>query len=135
MVENTVVKEQLTDEMIDVGELLIKKLDENDVPIRVALWLFMRDVNEWRLLLESPDISLLGPRKIYHQIEKARNMLGPQSEIVPLSVISLLNERDQLVQLLGLAMRTDKTTSRIRFTKNVIQGHYIDDALIYRNAA
>ena len=135
MVENTVVKEQLTDAMIDVGELLIKQLDENGVPIRVALWLFMPDINEWRLRLESPDIPLLGPRKIYEQIEKARHMLGPQSEAVPLSVISLLNERDQLVQLLGSAMRTGNTTSRIRFTKNVINGHYISDALIYRNAA
>ncbi len=135
MVVDTVVKEQLTDAMIEVGELLTKKLDDIGFPIRIALWLYLPDRNQWRLYFESPDIPITGPRMVFEQIEKARNLLGEQGEIVPLSMISLLNQREELFQLLLSAVRTNKTMSRIRFSRNVINGHYIDDALIYRNAA
>ncbi len=135
MVEDTVVKEQLTDAMIEVGELLTKKLDDIGFPIRVALWLYLPDRNQWRLYFESPNIPITGPRKVYEQIEKARNLLGEQGETVPLSMISLLNEHEELFQMLKSGARTDKTTTRFRFSRNVINGHYIDDALIYRNAA
>ncbi len=39
-----------------------------------------------------------------------------------------------LVRLLRVALKTGGGLSRIRFSKNVINGHFIDDALIYRVA-
>jgi hypothetical protein len=39
-----------------------------------------------------------------------------------------------LVRLLRVAARTAPGVNRIRFSKNVINGHFIDDALIYRVA-
>lgn len=69
------------------------------------------------------------------QIEEARKALGSQAERVPLSVIGLMDTNHQLVQTLGIALRTGPGVSRVRFSKNVVNGHFIDDALIYRSAA
>ena len=135
MAENTVVKEQLSDEMIEAGAQLTQKLDDLGMPISVAMWLFMPDINEWRLFFASPKLSTTGPREVYMQIEEARKALGSQAERVPLSVIGLMDTNHQLVQTLGSALPTGPGVSRVRFSKNVVNGHFIDDALIYRSAA
>jgi hypothetical protein len=135
MAEDTVVKEQLTDEMIEAGAQLTQKLDDQGLPIAVAMWFFMSDINEWRLLFASPKLSATGPREVYKQIEEARKALGAQAERVPLSVIGLMDTNHQLVQLLQSLLHVGPGVSRVRFSKNVLNGHFIDDALIYRSAA
>lgn len=135
MAENTVVKEQLTDEMIEAGAQLTQKLDELGLPISVAMWFFLSDINEWRLLFASPQSSAEGPRAVYEKIEEARKALGTQAERLPLSAIGLMDTNLELVQLLRGGLRTGPGVHRVRFSKNVINGHFIDDALIYRNAA
>jgi hypothetical protein len=135
MAENTVVKEQLTDEMIEAGAQLTQKLDELGLPIPVAMWFFLPDINEWRLMFASPQLSAEGPRAVYEKIEEARKALGTLAERLPLSAIGLLDTNHQLVQLLRITLRTPPGVSRVRFSKNTINGHFIDDALIYRSAA
>ena len=128
------VKEQLMDDMIEAGARLTEKLDELGLPISVAMWFFTPDINEWRLMFASPTVSTKGAREVYEQIEKARKALGAEAECIPLSVIGLIDTNHQLVQLLRIALHTGPGVSRVRFSKNVINGHFIDDALIYRSA-
>jgi hypothetical protein len=134
MVENAVVKEQLTSAMVDAGAALTAKLDEFGVPVTTALWLFVPDLNEWRLFFASPEVSTKGPRDVYQKIRSAVEQLGANGTSVPLAVIGLLEPEADLVQLLRIAVRAGTGVSRIRFSKNVINGHFIDDALIYRTA-
>ena len=134
MAEGAMVKEQLTGSMIDAGAELTKKLDESGLPVTTALWLFVSEVNEWRLLFASPDVGAKGPRDVYEKIQQAINQLGEKASAVPLSVVGLLDANDDLVRLLKVAIRTGPGVNRIRFSKNVINGHFIDDALIYRAA-
>ena len=135
MAENTVVKEQLTDEMIEAGAQLTQKLDELGMEVSVALWFFISDINEWRLLFASPRLSADGPIEVYKKVEEARKLLGVQAERLPLSEVGLIDTNSQLFQLLRMAVRTGPGIARIRFSKNVINGQFIDDALIYRIAA
>lgn len=128
------VKEQLTPAMVDAGADLTAMLDELGVPVTSALWLFVPDLNEWRLLFASPDVSTKGPRDVYEKIRLAIDRLGPGGVSVPLSVVGLLDPDADLVRLLKAAIKTGPGVSRIRFSKNVINGHFIDDALIYRAA-
>jgi hypothetical protein len=134
MADNTVVKEQLTEEMIEAGAQLTAKLDEMGLPMAAALWFFLPDTNEWRLLFASPALSTAGPREVYKTVEEARRVLGDKAAAVPLSVIGLVDANYELVQLLRDAIQTGAGVSRIRFSKNVVNGHFIEDALIYRMA-
>ena len=135
MVENAVVKEQLTDDMVDGGAQLVRKLDEMGLSVPAALWLFDPEINEWRLLIASPSVSEAGPQEVYRRIEEARKSLGQEGAQIPLSSIGLLPMNHELVGLLGIAMDTGNSIARIRFSKSSINGHFIDDALIYRSAA
>lgn len=56
-----------------------------------------------------------------------------RASAAPLSVTGLLNENAELVKLLRIAIRTGLGISRIQFSKNVINGHFVVDALIYRD--
>jgi hypothetical protein len=130
-----VVKEQLTGVMIDAGAELTAKLDESGLPITTALWFFVPDLNEWRLLFASPEVAARGPREVYEKIQRVVAELGEKASAVPLSIIGLMDADADLVRLLKVAVRTTGPgVSRIRFSKNVINGHFIDDALIYRAA-
>ena len=132
MVENTVVKEQLTDAMIDAGTELTQQLDRMGISTTAALWLFAPEINEWRLCLASPEVTVAGPRAVYEKIWQALDQLKDKASAAPLSVIRVLDADDELVRLLRLAVRTGPGVSRLRFTKNAINGRYIEDALIYR---
>ena len=134
MAENTVVKEQLSAEMIEAGAELTAELDVMDPSITASLWLFEPEINEWRLLIASPEVSKSGRRDIYHKIGLARRALGEKAAAVPMSLISVVDSNQELVQLFRIAVRTGAGVSRVRFSKNVINGHFIDDALIYRVA-
>jgi hypothetical protein len=133
--ENTVVKDQLTDAMVEAGAELTRKLDESGMLTSAALWLFMPEINEWRLLFTSPEVSAQGPRKVYERIRVALEELGDKASAAPLcNRFATLDPNAELVQLLKIAIRTGPEVGRIRFSKNVINGHFIDDALIYRVA-
>jgi hypothetical protein len=87
-----------------------------------------------RLLFASPEVSAQGPRRVYERIRVALEDLGDKASAAPLSVIGLLDPNAELVQLLKIAIRTESGVGRMRFSKNVINGHFIDDALICRVA-
>lgn len=137
MAENTVVvlKEQLTEEMIEVGAELTGKLDEMGLPISAAFWFFLPESNQWRLFFASPLFATSGPRKFYEKIEEARQELGEKAKRVPLSAIGVSSANNQLVELFRIALGVRQGISRIRFSENAVNGHIIDDALIYRLAA
>ncbi len=128
------VKEQLTGSTIGAGAELTRKLDESGLPVTTALWLFGPDLNEWRLLFASPEVATRGPRDVFEKIQQAINQLGEKASAVPLSVVGLLDADADLVRLLKVAIGTGPGVNRIRFSKNVVNGHFIDDALIYRAA-
>lgn len=134
MAENTVVKEQLTDAMVDAGAELTRKLDELGLQVNAALWYFMPDVNEWRLLFASPEVSAKGPRSVYAKIGAAIQQLGAKAAATPLSAIGVLDDEDEIVKVLRALVRTGPALNRMRVTKNAVNGHFIDDALIYRIA-
>lgn len=133
MAENAVVKEQLTEAMIRSGAELTAKLDEMGVAVVAALWFFMPDTNEWRLLFASPEVSTQGPRTVYQKIWKALEEAGGDVAI-PFSMIGVIDADADLVVRLQRGIRTGPGISRIRFSKNVTDGRFIDDALIYRAA-
>lgn len=132
MAENTVVKDQLTEAMIDAGAEVTRKLDETGLRSSAALWLFLTENNEWRLFIALPEVSSQGPRQIYEHIRVILEDLGDRASAAPLSVIGLLDPDDALIRLLRIAIRTGPEINRIRFSKNAINGHFIEDALIYR---
>ncbi len=132
MAQDTVVKELLTEAMIRAGAELTKKLDELQWPVLASLWLYLSEGNQWKLVLASPLVASDGPKKSYETIQAALAETPAAAGAVALSDIGVTDSNDQLIQLLHVAIKTGPTVGGIRFTRNVINGHFIEDAYIYR---
>jgi hypothetical protein len=132
MAEEILVKDSLNPEMIEAGRRLTEQLDRSGLPLSASMWLYVPDSNEWRLILASPRVDSEGPKKAYQEV---RNVLVhlPGAGL-SLRNISLVEPENPLVALLRGAVRTGSGISGIRFSRNTINGHFIEDAYIYRLA-
>jgi hypothetical protein len=126
------VKEQLTDSMVQAGAELVASLDDSDTPATAAFWLLEPEIAEWRLIIVTPKVSAQGPRKVYEEIQTALRELGDRASAAPFSVIALRAPESDLIRHLKVAINTGPGIHRIRFSKDVVDGRFIDDALIYR---
>ena len=122
---------QLTEQMRNAGENVVRLLDKRRFPLRAALWFYLSDKDEWRLFLGMPEVRIKGPKKLYRQIQ---GVLAKGEDLVPLSSVVLVDSKDPLVQLLRTAVRIDDVGG-VRFSRNTINGRFIEDAYIYRLAA
>ena len=124
-------KELLVNSDIQAGKKLVEVLDKSKFLLEGALWFYSSESAEWHLLLVTKLVDIIGPKKAYIIVWEALNDL--RSEIgFSLERISVLSPKDKLIQLLRKAIRTDKGISEIRFSKNTINGVFIEDAFIYR---
>lgn len=132
MGEEAMVKEMLTKKMIEVGIELIRLLDQAHLVVTASLWLYIPESNIWRLIIASPEAKTDGPRKVYKKIQIILSNIRDEHPSVGLRDISVVESDNPIISLIRLAIRTGDGISGIRFSKNTINGHFIEDAYIYR---
>ncbi len=133
MVEEILVRNTLTSEMIDAGKELIHQLDKKQLSVNSAFWLFDPESNNWKLIIASPEVKKQGPKKVYLEIQKILRKL-PSNKRIALKDISVYRNDDPLIASLGTAITTSSEgISDINLSSTTIATHYIDDALIYRS--
>ncbi len=132
MAQDSVVKEPLTEAMIRAGAELTRKLDELRWPVFASLWLYLSEGNQWKLVLASPLVASDGPKKSYETIQDALTKTPAAEGAVKLSEIGVTDLKNPLIALLRVAISTGPVIGGVRFTRNVINGHFIEDAYVYR---
>ena len=129
MAEETLVKEALTDQMITAGAELTERLDRAQWPVVASLWLFDSENNHWRLVLASPAVNQDGPRESYRHVS---NALREMNTGVQLENVSVVSPEDPVVQVFRSAYRTGRDIEGRRVFRSAINGHFVDDAYLYR---
>jgi len=120
--------------MIDAGEEVIANVDQSGLPVTMAFWLFDREINEWRLTFASPAAESQGHGYVYRKIsEVMRENWGTQPPISFLA-IKVIDDDSDLARRLKKVPGVSHQIGRTKFDRQVIDGRYIDDALIYRAA-
>jgi hypothetical protein len=132
MAEETMVKETLTKEMLQAGADLVRRLDEAHLEVNAALWLYVPDANLWRLVIASPAVKDAGPKRVYQKIQSVLSQVPDGAYKITLSDISVVENTDPLVTLLRTSVKTGMDISELRFSRNTINGHFIEDAYLYR---
>jgi hypothetical protein len=129
MAEELLVKEALSKEMITAGRDLLGALEKAGWVAQSAFWLFDPDANRWKLKLSSPEVETKGRRPAFELVSKILS----NSEI-PLTLfdISIVPPRDRTVKVMSAALKTIPT-SGIRVSRAAFDGHYIEDAYVYRS--
>jgi hypothetical protein len=113
------------------GKRLIEALEQVHFRIQAALWLYDPEAFVWQLIIATPLVDERGPRYTYTEIQKVmRSMTPPLS--ISLEDISVLSPADNLIKLLGKAVRVPSGLPGVRFTRNTINSKYIEDAYSYR---
>ena len=133
MAEETLVKEALSEEMIRTGASIVEALDRQNFIVDAALWLYLTDTNQWRLLLASPDVHVDGPRKAYARVLQI--LRSTQVHGLSLDNLAILDSRDPFIQPFRRLVRTNRGSAPHRVSRNSVNGQFIEDALIYRMAA
>ena len=115
---------------VEAGSRLLQALDDSQLPVKAAFWLFREESEEWRLYLATPLVGVQGPRAAYAKVlQELKKLDNPRIAVTSVSVI---DPSDELVQLLSVAIRTGDGISGISFLRNTINGVYIPAAHIYR---
>jgi hypothetical protein len=121
----------LVDRDMAEGRRVVQALDRAAFPVVAALWVFVPEENDWRLLIASPDVTKLGPRGAYEAIQQA---LLQATIDLPLYRISAVPPEDPLVTELRIFAGTDAapflggTTLRGTAVGDV----YVEGAYVYR---
>jgi hypothetical protein len=118
---------------VEMGRELVKVLDEAHFPVTAAAWIYFSDADEWRLVIRSPKAEK-DLQAALLELAKAMDAKGDLRARIDLSRIKLVPPKDKMLAAIGRFVRVDGT-SDVRFSRNVVDGVYIDDALIYRLAA
>lgn len=126
------MKQNLSDVVVRDGALLVERLDQSGWPVSAALWFYFTEATTWRLLLASPDVATKGPRAAYTAVQGALGELDITSRELALDDVGVISPDHPLLHLLRSAVRTGPAITQIRFSRNVINGQFIEDALIYR---
>ena len=125
------VTQTLTKEMIDDGDALLRALDAGDVGVTAAFWFYLEESDTWTLIIGSPEVQSAGPKRLYERIQK---VLGSGSGL-GLRNVSVLPADDPIIELLKTAIKTaPNDVSGIRFSRNTINGTFVEDAYVYRLA-
>lgn len=133
MAKELLVTDALSEKMVQAGAKLVERLDADAANIKSALWLYFPDSRNWKLILASDSVETDGPRKLYEKIQGANRDAEEPEEIISLNDIGVTTPKHELISMLSMMIGTGQGISGIRFTRNNINGLYIDDAYIYRS--
>jgi hypothetical protein len=132
VVEEMVVKEVLSEQMIEAGKELLEALDKRrQIDISSALWLYEPANITWQLVLASPSVSIVGPRQVYRIILGTLADLREKQLGLTLDDIQVVPSDDPLILKFKLGLGRDEIRD-VRFNRNAVGGQYIEDAYIYK---
>lgn len=124
MVENTLVAED-----VDAAGRLVTFLDDHGLAVRGALWLYDSDAERWRFVIAFREVRK-DVTSFYLDVAKATSKAASY-DLLDLSRVDIVDpDRSIFTALKGVI--GVEGNSRVRFSKNRINGVYLEDAMIYR---
>jgi hypothetical protein len=120
----------LVDQRIGDGARLIEKLDDDGLDVPVAMWLYSSEWGEWRLLVATKRVQLLGPRAVYGQIiQTLRRLPGISLRSNNITVVGLDDAR---VQAIRASYRIPDGGEGVWLGRTAVGNVFFEDAYLYR---
>ncbi len=98
-------------------------------PAEGALWLFQPDSGEWHLLIATPRVDEVGPRKAYEELTDVTRRIAAEPE--QLLRIELISPRLPFYEALRSVFGKTASVEGARLGNTQIGGMYINDAYLY----
>ena len=126
------VKTELSEQMIAAGAELVRQLDSAGLEVVAGLWFYETEDERWRFVIGSPEVRTRGANGVYRKIETVLGRIPQGRSVFSLGVIRAVKDTDPLLSVLRIAVHTGAGIHNIRFSRNSVNGHFIEDAYIYR---
>ncbi len=126
---------ELVEQDIKDGETLVRRLDEDQFAVTAAFWYYRPEDENWKLIIGSQIVGTEGPREAYRRLGKSMKRIrksGRKKFALDSIRVELVKPNTPLLDLLKKAVNAPDI-QRIRFSRNTINGVYVEDALIYRS--
>ena len=130
MAEELLVRQILSRELIVAGKDIIKNLDKAGLKITAALWNYLPETQTWRLLIASPQVGEVGPKKVYQKIRSVLKKTPSAEGCITLSDISVVEHDNPIISLLSGRLKTREFTSGVTVSSPL---GFIDNAIVYRS--
>jgi len=135
MAKNVLVTSELTEVMRKIGAVLLRRLDNDQADVRSAFWFYISDMKAWQLVIASKKVDKEGPREFYKRIVNANKTAAKNEHVLSLNDVGVTNMSNPLVKLIAIAVLTPPDAiGGIRFSRNTINGSFIEDVYIYRSS-
>ena len=120
--------------MILAGKTFTLLLEQSELSVKASLWLYLTDKNLWRLIISSESVESKGPKYVYRKIQSLLKDSESKLGGLTLNDVSVVGPRSPLAVALGRFLRMDEVGG-VRMSRNVINGHYVEDAYVYKLSA
>jgi hypothetical protein len=122
----------LVSQEIEEGQRLIDALNEANLSIDSALWIYSSESETWELMLTSPTCDREGSLPAYREILSVFREVEPKLKIdwTSLTVVSPKNEFIKGLRQLQLNWHIDLTGKRL--VNNVVKEFLIEDGYVYQ---
>ena len=114
---------------IDRGSIILAALDGAGLDVRVALWLYASEYEDWRLVLSSPQFEG-GTLEDRRRVNEALDAAGIPAENVPPKL--LLRMSDPFIKALRAIFGEARSVEGMRLSGQMIGNRWVEDAFVYR---
>jgi hypothetical protein len=117
---------------IEIGRRIVAALTRASIPVKVYLWAFIPQLQEWQFIVATPLIDTKGPLAAYGEVNKALQK-DRIFDDAPLRRIFLRSPNDPVLKSLEKESRAI-TQEAFRVVNEQIAGNFVEDAYVYGSA-
>ena len=115
---------------VPLGAKIVEALDHSDLPLSVALWAYLSEYEDWRLVLASRKLDEVNPIKAYRLVDEALQAAGFSYRQTPTLLIQRMS--DPFIRELRRMYGKTKNVEGMRLGGQMIGDRFIEDAFVYR---
>jgi hypothetical protein len=112
------------------GSELLDALERANLKVRVALWMFLSEYEDWRLVVSARQFDSLDPRDAYRLLNDTLAAAGFTPEKTP--PILILPMADPSIKELRRVFLKTKGVEGMRLGGQMIGDRFVQDAYVYR---
>lgn len=115
---------------IERGREVLEALDGAKVRIVVALWAYLPEYEDWRLVIAGRQFDPLDLREAYRQLNDSLTASGLTPDKTPSILILPMN--DSFIRTLRQIFGKTKSVEGMRLGGQMIGDRFLEDAYVYR---
>ena len=115
---------------LEIGTRMLVALDDAGLAIKIAMWLYPQEYEDWRFVLASRLLDEAGPLEAYGLVHDALTAGGISYLQTP--TLKILEMKDPFVRALRRNFGKDKSVEGMRLALRTIGDRFVEDGIVYR---